>query len=98
MNKTIQAGEAVIHIPLSECQRQPENVDFRKGKYNNSKAAHLYPPFFDIPCSAKNYKIAPALTPVPNYMCLVSHRQHTKALRVVSLLQVTHEDTKLGIV
>ena len=31
-------------------------------KYNYSKAAHLYPPFSYIPCSAKNYKIAPALT------------------------------------
>ena len=26
------------------------------------KAVHVYPPFFDITCSAKNYKIAPALT------------------------------------
>ena len=32
------------------------------GKYNYSKAVHVYPPFFDIICSAKNYKIAPALT------------------------------------
>ena len=32
------------------------------GKYNDSRAVHLYPPFFDITCSAKNYKIAPALT------------------------------------
>ena len=32
------------------------------GKYNDSMAVHLYPPFFDITCSAKNYKIAPALT------------------------------------
>ena len=32
------------------------------GKYNYSIAVHVYPPFFDIPCSAKNYKIAPALT------------------------------------
>ena len=31
--------------------------------YNYSKAVHVYPPFFDITCSAKNYKIAPALTP-----------------------------------
>ena len=37
------------------------------GKYNYSRAVHLYPPFFDISCSAKNYKIAPALTPIsPN--------------------------------
>ena len=32
------------------------------GKYNYSRAVHVYPPFFDIACSAKNYKIAPALT------------------------------------
>lgn len=32
------------------------------GKYNYSKAVHLYPPFFDIFCSPKNYKIASALT------------------------------------
>ena len=32
------------------------------GKYNYSRAVHFYPPFFDITCSAKNYKIAPALT------------------------------------
>ena len=34
----------------------------KNGKYNYPKAVHLYPPFFDIFCSAKNYKIAPALT------------------------------------
>ena len=34
----------------------------KSGKYNYSGAVHIYPPFFDIPCSAKNYKIAPALT------------------------------------
>jgi N12 class adenine-specific DNA methylase len=33
------------------------------GKYNYAKAVHHYPPFFDISCSAKNYKIASALTP-----------------------------------
>jgi len=32
------------------------------GKYTYSKSARLYPPFFDIPCSTKNYKIEPALT------------------------------------
>ena len=31
-------------------------------KYNHSKAAHLYPPFSYTPRSAKNYKIALALT------------------------------------
>ena len=34
----------------------------KNGKYNYSKAVHVYPPFFDITYSAKNYKIAPALT------------------------------------
>ncbi|MDE6589360.1 MAG: hypothetical protein K2K53_03230 [Oscillospiraceae bacterium] len=34
----------------------------KNGKYNYSKAVHLYPPFFDISCSTKNYKIASALT------------------------------------
>lgn len=33
-------------------------------KYNHSKAAHLYPPFSYIPRSAKNYKIALALTQI----------------------------------
>ena len=32
------------------------------GKYNYAKAVHHYPPFFDISCSAKNYKIASAPT------------------------------------
>ena len=32
------------------------------GKYDYAKAVHHYPPFFDISCSAKNYKIASALT------------------------------------
>jgi len=32
------------------------------GKYNDSKAVHVYPPFFDITCSAENYKIASVLT------------------------------------
>ena len=32
------------------------------GKYNYAMAVHFYPPFFDIFCSAKNYKIALALT------------------------------------
>ena len=34
------------------------------GKYNYSKAAHLYPPLSYSPCSAKNYKIASALTQI----------------------------------
>ena len=39
------------------------------GKYNYSKAVHLYPPLFDIFCSAKNYKTAPALTQVIGVFC-----------------------------
>ena len=31
------------------------------GKYNYSRAVHVYSPFFDTPFSAKNYKIALAL-------------------------------------
>ena len=31
-------------------------------KYNHSEVAHLYPPCYYIPRSAKNYKIPPALT------------------------------------
>ena len=38
------------------------------GKYNYAKAVHHYPPFFDISCSAKNYKIASALTATANMM------------------------------
>ena len=34
------------------------------GKYNYAMAVHFYPPFFDIFCSAKNYKIALALTAI----------------------------------
>ena len=34
----------------------------KNGKYNYSKAVHDYPPFSDNTCSAKNYKIALALT------------------------------------
>lgn len=33
-------------------------------EYNHSKATYLYPPFSYIPRSAKNYKIAPALTDI----------------------------------
>jgi len=35
------------------------------GKYNYSRTVHVYPPFFDIFCSAKNYKITLALTLTP---------------------------------
>ncbi len=34
----------------------------KNGKYNYSKAVHVYPPFFDITSSAKIYKIVSALT------------------------------------
>ncbi len=46
------------------------------GKYNYSRAVHLYPPFFDISCSAKNYKIAPALTisDDPNVVAQIAYR------------------------
>ena len=55
-------------------------------KYNYSKAVHVYPPFFDISCSAKNYKIAPALTmflaatstcTMVLMSCRISSREHS---------------------
>ena len=46
------------------------------GKYNYSKAVHLYPPFFDIFCSPKNYKTASALT------VLAGKRLHFSGRRV----------------
>ena len=60
---------SLIHQPtcrLEACQaliyQLVLGLTGKNGKYNYSKAVHLYPPFFDIFCSAKNYKIAPALT------------------------------------
>ena len=43
------------------------------GKYNYSKAVHVYSPFSYITCSAKNYKIALALTlrTAPPLFCLL---------------------------
>ena len=41
------------------------------GKYNYSRAVHVYPLFFDITCSAKNYKIAPALTGAPYDLTII---------------------------
>ena len=37
------------------------------GMYNYPRAVHVYSPFFDIPCSAKNDKITPALTALCSY-------------------------------
>ena len=51
----LEARQALIYQLVS-------GLTGENGKYNYSKAVHLYPPFFDISCSAKNYKIAPALT------------------------------------
>ena len=44
------------------------------GKYNYSRAVHVYPLFFDITCSAKNYKIAPALTRLSAQSTSCSHQ------------------------
>ena len=52
----LEACQALIYQLVS-------GLTGENGKYNYSIAVHVYPPFFDIPCSAKNYKIAPALTP-----------------------------------
>ena len=51
--------------------------------YNDSKAAHLYPPFFDIPCSAKNYKIAPALTLMAPLLQTEENDQRASRARMV---------------
>ena len=51
----LEACQALIYQLVS-------GLTGENGKYNYSIAVHVYPPFFDIPCSAKNYKIAPALT------------------------------------
>ena len=51
----LEARQALIYQLVS-------GLTGENGKYNYSRAVHLYPPFFDITCSAKNYKIAPALT------------------------------------
>ena len=53
----LEARQALIYQLVLGLGLTGEN-----GKYNYSRAVHLYPPFFDITCSAKNYKIAPALT------------------------------------
>ena len=50
-----EACQALIYQPVL-------GLTGENGKYNYSKAVHIYPPFSDITCSAKNYKIAPALT------------------------------------
>ena len=39
-----------------------KDTEDKNGKYNYSRTVQLYPPFFNIRCSAKNCKIAPALT------------------------------------
>ena len=51
----LEARQVLIYQCISDLTGE-------NGKYNYSKAAHLYPPFSDIPLSAKNYKIVPALT------------------------------------
>ena len=50
-----EACQALIYQPVL-------GLTGENGKYNYSKAVHVYPPFSDITCSAKNYKIALALT------------------------------------
>ena len=50
-----EARQALIHQLISD-------LTGKNGEYNYSKAVHLYPPFFDIFCSPKNYKTASALT------------------------------------
>ena len=51
----LEARQALVYQLVS-------GLTGENGEYNYSKAVHLYPPFFDIFCSPKNYKIASALT------------------------------------
>ena len=51
----LEARQVLIYQCISDLTGEND-------KYNHSKAARPYPPFSYIPCSAKNYKIAPALT------------------------------------
>ena len=51
----LEARQALIYQLVS-------GLTGENGKYNYSRAVHLYPPFFDIFCSPKNYKTASALT------------------------------------
>ena len=56
--------------------------------YNYSKAVHVYPPFFDITCSSKNYKIAPALTHKIN----VIHPKISGEQEVTKVVSSTNDD------
>ncbi len=47
----LEIHQALIYQPVL-------GLTGKNGKYNYSKAVHVYPPFFDITRSAKNYKIA----------------------------------------
>ena len=61
------------------------------GKYNYSKAVHLYPPFFDIFCSPKNYKTASALTwlvPVALGIAIIAGLATQDIVRAVTVLVV----------
>ena len=67
----LEARQALVYQLVS-------GLTGENGEYNYSKAVHLYPPFFDIFCSPKNYKIASALTfPFP---CPCAHTRHLPEL------------------
>ena len=51
----IEARQALIYQLVS-------GLTGENGKYNDAKAVHFYPPFFDIFCSPKNNKTVSALT------------------------------------
>jgi len=53
--RRLEARQVLIYQCISDLTGE-------NGKYNYPRAAHLYPPFSDISCPAKNYKIAPTLT------------------------------------
>ena len=52
----------------------------KSSEYNYSKAAHFYPPFSHIPSSAKNYKIALALTLSLKCLGEIMYSTHTYVL------------------
>ena len=56
----IEARQALIYQLVS-------GLTGENGKYNDAKAVHFYPPFFDIFCSPKNNKTVSALTVLADF-------------------------------
>ena len=101
----LEARQALIYQLVS-------GLTGENGKYNYSRAVHVYPPFFDIPCSAKNYKIAPALTLLTQIIRMKDKELHSRTasyeqeLKAASsrvnelerLMQNLYEDKCTGVV